>query len=232
MIYRLFPTMSNTYEALSQNDMPPTLYSLMESKVNYGNDNPVKIEDLPENFRSYLFDFDYPLDNIYKENFENMFLTHYMFRRIGFETYLSFKLHLKVKLNNIMPKYNKMLEGFSQLNFNGFVETHERVTKDVTNGTTETDLISDTTTDNRQSNTPQNQLSEVQSGEYVDNYSYNQNNNKSNNKTKANANTNTNENITIKRSDEIDEYKKFIDYVNNIYSDIFKECDSLFYGLV
>ena len=232
MIYRLFPTMNNMYEALSQNDMPPTLYSLMESKVNYGNDNPVKIENLPENFRSYLFDFDYPLDNIYKENFENMFLTHYMFRRIGFETYLSFKLHLKVKLNDIMPKYNKMLEGFSKLDFNGFVETHERVTKDVTNGTTETDLISDTITDNRQSNTPQNQLSEVQSGEYVDNYSYNQNNNKSNNKTKANANTNTNENITIKRSDEIDEYKKFIDYVNNIYSDIFKECDSLFYGLV
>lgn len=224
MIYRLFPTMTDTYEALSQNDMPPTLYSLMESKVNYGNDNPVKIEDLPENFRSYLFDFDYPLDNIYKENFENMFLTHYMFRRIGFETYLSFKLHLKVKLNDIMPKYNKMLEGFSLLNFNGFVETHERVTQDTSNGQT----ITNNTLDSRNSNTPQNQLSEVKSGEYVDNYMYNQNDTTTN----ANANTNTNENITIKRSDEIEEYKKFIDYVNNIYSDIFKECDSLFYGLV
>ena len=224
MIYRLFPTMSDTYEALSQNDMPPTLYSLMESKVNYGNDNPVKIEDLPENFRSYLFDFDYPLDNIYKENFENMFLTHYMFRRIGFETYLAFKLHLKVKLNDIMPKYNKMLEGFSTLNFNGYVETHERVTHDTSNGQT----VTNNTLDSRNSNTPQNQLSEVKSGEYVDNYMYNQNDTTTN----ANANTNTNENITIKRSDEIDEYKKFIDYVNNIYSDIFKECDSLFYGLV
>lgn len=224
MIYRLFPTMSDTYEALTQNDMPPTLYSLMESKVNYDNPNPVKIEDLPQNFRSYLFDFDYPLDNIYKENFENMFLTHYMFRRIGFETYLSFKLHLKVKLNDIMPKYNKMLEGFSTLNFNGYVETHERVTQDTSNGQT----VTNNTLDSRNSNTPQNQLSEVKSGEYVDNYMYNQNDTTTN----ANANTNTNENITIKRSDEIDEYKKFIDYVNNIYSDIFKECDSLFYGLV
>lgn len=224
MIYRLFPTMSDTYDALTQCDMPPTLYSLMESKVNYNNPTPVKIEDLPENFRSYLFDFDYPLDNIYKENFENMFLTHYMFRRIGFETYLSFKLHLKVKLNDIMPKYNKMLEGFSILNFNGYVETHQRVTQDTSNGQT----ITNNTLDSRNSNTPQNQLSEVKSGEYVDNYMYNQNDTTTN----ANANTNTNENITIKRSDEIDEYKKFIDYVNNIYSDIFKECDSLFYGLV
>lgn len=224
MIYRLFPTMSDTYDALTQNDMPPTLYSLMESKINFNNPNPIKIEDLPENFRSYLFDFDYPLDNNYKENFENMFLTHYMFRRIGFETYLAFKLHLKVKLNDIMPKYNKMLEGFSQLNFNGYVETHQRVTQDTSNGQT----ITNNTLDSRNSNTPQNQLSEVQSGEYVDNYMYNQNDTTTN----ANANTNTNENITIKRSDEIDEYKKFIDYVNNIYSDIFKECDSLFYGLV
>lgn len=232
MIYRLFPTMDKTYDALTQNDMPPTLYSLMESKINYNNPTPVKIEDLSENFRSYLFDFSYPLDDIYKENFENMFLTHYMFRRIGFETYLSFKLHLKVKLNDIMPKYNKMLEGFSHLNFDGFVETHERTTTDVSQGTTETNLTSDTTTDNRTSNTPQNALDEVRSGEYVDRYEYNQNNNKSNNSTVANANTNTNENITIKKSDEIDEYKKFIDYVNNIYSDIFKECDSLFFGLV
>lgn len=224
MIYRLFPTMSDTYDALTQCDMPPTLYSLMESKVNYNNPTPVKIEDLPQNFRSYLFDFDYPLDNNYKENFENMFLTHYMFRRIGFETYLAFKLHLKVKLNDIMPKYNKMLEGFSILNFNGYVETHQRVTQDTSNGQT----VTNNTLDSRNSNTPQNQLSEVRSGEYVDNYMYNQNDTTTN----ANANTNTNENITIKRSDEIDEYKKFIDYVNNIYSDIFKECDSLFYGLV
>ena len=224
MIYRLFPTMGKMSDALTQCDLPPTLYSLMESKVNFGNDNPVKIEALPENFRNYLFDFSYPLDDIYKENFENMFLTHYMFRRIGFETYLSFKLHLKVKLNEIMPKYNKMLEGFSKLNFNGFVEPHDRVTSDISNGQT----ITNNTLDSRNSNTPQGQLSDVRSGEYVDNYMYNQNDTTTN----ANANTNTNENITIKRSDEIDEYKKFIDYVNNIYSDIFKECDSLFYGLV
>lgn len=224
MIYRIFPTMGKMSDALTQCDLPPTLYSLMESKVNFGNDNPVKIEALPENFRNYLFDFSYPLDDIYKENFENMFLTHYMFRRIGFETYLSFKLHLKVKLNEIMPKYNKMLEGFSKLNFNGFVETHDRVTSDISNGQT----ITNNTLDSRNSNTPQGQLSDVRSGEYVDNYMYNQNDTTTN----ANANTNTNENITIKRSDEIDEYKKFIDYVNNIYSDIFKECDSLFYGLV
>ena len=29
-----------------------------------------------------------------------------------------------------------------------------------------------------------------------------------------------------------EEYKKYLDLINNIYSMIFKECDSLFYGII
>ena len=40
------------------------------------------------------------------------------------------------------------------------------------------------------------------------------------------------ENIEINRGDSIEEYKKFLEIKDNIYSLIFKECDCLFYGLI
>ena len=51
----------------------------------------------------------YPSDKV-KSDFELNFLSHYMFRRINYDTYLSFKIHLKNKLNEIMPAYNKMFD--------------------------------------------------------------------------------------------------------------------------
>ena len=132
-MFNIKPTYNNLYDILTQNDMPPTLYSLMESKVNYGVENKTSISDLPKAFKSFLFDFDYSLDYQFKSDFEETFLTHYMFRRINYDTYLSFKLHLEVKLKSIMPKYNKMLLGFSKLDFDGYKET---ITKQISDNRT------------------------------------------------------------------------------------------------
>lgn len=92
-------------------DKPPTLYSLLESIVNYGKDDKQKIKDLAKYGRSTIFDFDYPLSNyINKEKFETMILNHFLMRRIGFETFTAFQIQLNVKLNEIMPVYNKMFD--------------------------------------------------------------------------------------------------------------------------
>lgn len=263
-IYRLKPTYNNEmYMALSQNDMPPTLYSLMNSEVNFGAEEKTSISDLPSAFRSYLFDFNYPLDNQFKNDFEETFLTHYMFRRINYDTYLSFKLHLKVKLTSIMPKYNKMLLGFSSLDFDGLRDTTTRRLTDVrtinesnsaessgTSSGTSSSTSSGTssnTTDNRYSDTPQGQLASVQNGTYMSDYTYNQANgttSDTNSSSVSNSsssdsseekektdNLTTNETITHIKLDTLDEYKKFLEYANNIYDMIFKECDSLFFGL-
>ena len=72
-IYRLQPICNNILNILSINDEPPKLVDLMESKVNYDNSNPVDVDKLPEYFRSYMFDFDYPIDSKYKEDFEITF---------------------------------------------------------------------------------------------------------------------------------------------------------------
>lgn len=234
------------------NDEPPSLYALMNSKVNYNNPNPVSIENLPSAFKSYLFDFDYPLDDNLKPKFEETFLTHYMFRRIGYDTYLSFKLHLKVKMQEIMPKYNKMFEGFGSLDFLGTKETHiknanntkERL--ETTRGTTSSSASADTdgtvTTDNRYSELPQSEIIDPTTSSYMTDYTLNtattdttttSSGTATTNETK-NDNTTDNkyESLVIDKVDTIDEYEKFIKFANNIYELIFKECDCLFFGLM
>lgn len=232
-------------EALSQCDLPPTLYSIMESLINYDNPNPVKIKDLSENARTYLFDFDYPISELFdKQKFEDLFLKHYMFRRINYDTVTSFKLHLEVKLNDIMPKYNLMLDGFKNINFKGDIETHTREVEDSrTTNTTGTSNVNNTTSDNtdtvnKYSDTPQDLINDIVNESYVSEFT--QNTSISNGLSSSNGNTtnNTNDNgnlkevITIDRADTIDEYKKYLEVMNNIYSMIFKECDSLFYGMI
>ena len=112
----LFPYIDNGYPLiypfLPRNcEKPPTIYSILESIVNYGTDDKTKIKDLAKVGRTKIFDFDYPLsDKISKEEFECMILNHYLTRRIGFDTPTLFKIQLNVKLNEIMPMYNKMFD--------------------------------------------------------------------------------------------------------------------------
>ena len=53
---------------LGNNQEPPTLYSLMQSMVNYNNDNPVKNENLSNAAKSIIFDFDYFYSLFHSEN--------------------------------------------------------------------------------------------------------------------------------------------------------------------
>ena len=58
---------------------PPTLYSILNSYVNYDNEVQVKIKDLADAGRELIFDFDYPLSsNIVKKDFECMILKHFL----------------------------------------------------------------------------------------------------------------------------------------------------------
>lgn len=231
-----------TYQALTQNDMPPTLYSLMNSYVNFNKeeDEKVKIIDLPSAFKDYLFDFDYPLDDDFKSDFEENFLTHYMFRRIGYETYMSFKIHLKSKLNEIMGKYNNMLDEFNKLDFLGVNEVHTRtLANDRTSSSTSSSTSSgssSTTSDNRYSDTPENQLTDVQNGTYLTDYTYNQqtgsSNATANGSSSVTDNTDLEETINIHRGDSTDEYLKYQNKIMNIYTLMYKELDSLFYGII
>ena len=231
----------------NDNDLPPTLYSLMESIVNYP-DGTVKIENLSEIARNTIFDFKYPLaNNINKSEFENIILNHFIMAHIGFETFTAFKIQLSNKLNTVMPKYNKMFEAFADWElFNKGEKIKRDITEDYTNNKTtdtqsetKTNIKSNDTTDRRYSKTPENQIEDIKAGRYVSEYEYNQGennsdstgNDKSNTTEKGTNNGKTTENIEHSVSMPIEVYTKF-ENVAHIYNVIFKDLECLFYQLV
>lgn len=237
---------------------PPTLFYLLESIVNSNVDlnepaPDVKIKDLAKIGRNTIFNFDYPLStHITKEKFETMILNHYLMRRINFDTLTAFRIQLDVKLNEIMPIYNKMFDSLENWNIFEDGETTKRESIDVrnidVNSNTNNEVNSNTTNsientqDLRNSKLPQNQIQNVKDGKYLSEYNYNTNNTNSNDTSKqtgksnntTNTNDENNENETIKRSpaDKISIYKSMQDDIKSIYTLIFDELDELFYGVI
>lgn len=237
---------------------PPTIYTILESIVNPDVDlnepaPEVKIKDLAKAGRSTIFNFDYPLtSNITKEKFETMILNHFLQRRIGFETVTAFRIQLDVKLNEIMPLYNKMFDALENWEiFNdGEVTTRtgtDNRTSQSTNNTSN-QLTNHSTTstndisDRRNSELPQNQLEDLRNGSYVTNYNYDTNtNNGEDNSTSQGTSQATNqgtdnnvynETITRTPADKIAILKEMQENIKSIYSLIYKELDCLFYSLV
>lgn len=222
-------------------NIPPTLYSLMESIVNYDRDEKVKIKDLPSYAREEIFDFTYPLSiHVNKEEFEVLILKHYIMRRIGFNTLTAFKIALDSKLNEIMPIYNKlfdMLDGWDLLS-SGEVTSRNVTDGRITNTTNSTMGTNSNTTisDRRFSELPQNSLSDLEDGTYVTDYNLDSSTStdtiSSNNLGSISDSGTLTEAITRTPADKIRVYKEFIENRESIYTMIFKELDSLFYGLV
>lgn len=214
-------------------DRPPKLYNLLESIVNYGKEDKTKIKNLAQESRSFIFDFDYPLsEKVDKEKFETMILNHFLLRRIGFETFTSFQIQLNVKLNEIMPLYNKM---FDSLNGWNIFEDGEKITRNVKsenelNNSSET--TGKNTEDLRYSDTPQSQIENLHNGSYVTDANYNQRTNENKDKSNSKGNSKSDETITRSPADKIAIYKEFQNNLKSIYNMIFKDLDCLFYQLV
>lgn len=238
MLYPMLPT---------DNDKPPTLYALLNSIVNYDRpeDEQVKIKNLTTLGRSKIFDFTYPLSSkVNKEEFEINILNHFLMRRIGYQTFTSWQIALNSKLNEIMPKYNKILDALAEWDILNDGEIMNR-TSDTDNSDSTTSNNSVTTgssgenvSDQRYSDAPQNQLQDVQNGEYVSNYSYNTDTSSSTvestgeNTTESNGTQKIKEKITRTPSDKISIYKQYLQEINSVYTMIYKDLDSLFYQLV
>ena len=94
----------------------------------------IEVRQLVNDYQIPLFDFEYPFYNAYptdKEEFENLFIQHYYFHEIGFETVDRFKQRLQARLNLIMPYYQQL-----------YLTQWEQVGKDMMNSK---DLVETTT---------------------------------------------------------------------------------------
>lgn len=234
---------------------PPTLYSVLNSIVNgiKEEEDYTKIRDLAKEGRNVIFNFDYPLSSyINKEDFETMILNHFLQRRIGFETVTAFRIQLDVKLNEIMPLYNKMFNALENWDIFNDGEISTRIGSDdrtsESKNNTSNSLSNHSTTktndisDRRNSVLPQNRLEDLRNGSYVTNYSYDTNNNNGEDNSTSqgtseaiNNSTDNNkyqETITRTPSDKIAILKEMQENIKSIYTMIFKDLDCLFYQLV
>ena len=254
MIKMIVPYIDNNYFLMYPRipticEKPPTIYSILDGVVNYGKPEKQKVKNLAKYGRTAIFDFDYPLtSNISKEDFECMILNRFLMRRIGFDTVTLFKIQLDVKLNEIMPMYNKMFDSLQNWNiFNDGEKTirdgyDNRITVNESNtNSTATNTTNDSnTSDRRNSDTPQNKLEDVRDGSYVTEYNYDTNNAESNSNSSGTSQNNSNthddntyhETITKDVSNKLEVLKQMQQDIKSIYTLIFNDLDCLFYQLV
>lgn len=97
----------------------------------------LEIRDIVESLNVDLFDFDYEYysDNYaMQKRFENMFITHYYFHEIGFETVERFKLNLQSRLNLNAPKYKQLWDSHlatKNIDFTVNKEYFETITREL-----------------------------------------------------------------------------------------------------
>lgn len=222
-------------------DKPMTLYSIMNSIVNYGKEEQTKIKDLAKDSRETIFDFKYPLSSkIDKAEFETNILKHFIQRRIGCETFTAWQIELDSKLNEIMPKYNIMFDSLSNWDLFKDGLKIEKIghVEDKGNSNSKTSANIDTSSETkmRHSDLPQSRLQDIDDEEYVNIYEKNNgtNNSKSNSENTTNDNKLNDYNETIKHSQEnlVELYINFQNNIASIYSMIYKDLECLFYGLL
>lgn len=148
--------------------------------------NYADVENIIETARTEIFNFDYPLfDESYKSVLETKIIKHYYTREIGLETYGLWKLKLDTKMNEIMPYYNELYRSaafeYDPLNDinvtttindtktdTGTIVTDDNtVTKNIAKLDRETVSEQDGKTVNKNSNTPQGEITDLENGRYM-----------------------------------------------------------------
>lgn len=189
-----------------------------------------------------IFDFDYPFYNEERrKQFEQHFIEYFYFDEIGQETVARFKHRLKIKLNLIMPYWNKIFlaDELEQRILDNYdvTETYE---KEVIDNTTQTSngtvtSINEKTSKNLESETPVTKT-DLDNIDYFSNITKDIANGKNDTKSNNTNNVqNTNkENWTRKMQGNIgvqtdaDAIIKYWKSLRQIENEIFEQCSSLF----
>lgn len=225
-------------------EKPPTIYAILNSIVNFDKNPKEKIKNLAKYGREKIFDFSYPLsEKIDKEEFECMILNHYLMRRINFDTVTAFRIQLNVRLNEIMPMYNKLFDLLYDNDLFGEITKRDGTDNRTTNNSSNTqNTVSNTSSnetiaDLRHSDTPQDKINNLKDGKYVTDADYNKTNSNDSSRSDGNSfneSNGTDDNVyheTISKINLFEIYNKFNEEINHIYSLIFKDLDELFYSI-
>ena len=199
-----------------------------------------------------IFDFDYPFYNEERrKQFEQHFIEHFYFDEIGQETVARFKQRLKIKLNLIMPYWNKIFlaDELEQRILDNYDVT-ETFTREVENSTSTTSNNTNNNTEtftreveNSASTTSNNTNKNLASDTPVTRTDLNSNNDyyssiiKDIGEGTSQAEGESIENWTRRMTGNIgvqtdaDAIIKYWQSLRQIELEIFKQCDDLFMGV-
>ena len=177
-----------------------------------------------------IFDFDYPFYNEERRNqFEEHFIEHFYFDEIGQETVARFKQRLKIRLNLIMPYWNKIFlaDELEQRILDNYDVT-ETYTREVENSASAT---SNNTSKNLASDTPVTRTDLNSNNDYYSSII------KDIGEGSSQAEGESIENWTRRMTGNIgvqtdaDAIIKYWQSLRQIEIEIFKQCDDLFMGV-
>lgn len=178
-----------------------------------------------------VFDFEYPIfDESYRRVLQKKILKHYYTREICAETVGLWKLWLNTRLNEIMPYYNKLYET-EQLKFNPLHDVDITRTHSGTGSNTgNSKSISDGTTWDKFSATPQGDVVGLENDEYLTSATKNTNNNKIESNTRIHTTDEYVERVTGKQGgiSYTSMIKGYRDILINIDTKIIGELSDLF----
>lgn len=176
-----------------------------------------------------LFDFVYPF---YKEEkrvtFEQHFIDYFFFDEIGHETIARFKHRLKIKLNLIMPYWNKILEAneLEQRILDNYdvKEVYERITSSSSKNENENEVM------NTYTSTPTTRVN-LGTVDFFDNINKDVGNNKSQLTNEGNEKWSRTMQGNIGVQTDADAIVKYWESLRKIEQEIFEECSDLFMGV-
>lgn len=189
-----------------------------------------------------IFDFNYPIfKEEFRETFEKLFIDHFFLEEIAHETIWQFKHRLSVKLNLVMPYYNKIYESqeLEQRILDNYDVTEE--INRIVNGDVVRQLSGSTsnksTNKNLYKDAPKTKIN-IDKFDVVTNLSKDDHEGSSTNKTSENSNSTNVENYTrtmkgnIGVQTDADAIIKYWASIRNVTLEIFeKELTELFMGV-
>lgn len=146
--------------------MAMTIEKILKSGMNNQDRHNWNYQEVIANNKSKVFIYDYPIDDIFKDDFEKHFCAHFYLRDLAFQNVGEFCYYLSERLNNIFPYYNeffKRIGNYDELFTNlGYDETITRTHDETKNkshdekGTYKSDTTSQTTGKDTQNITDDN----------------------------------------------------------------------------
>lgn len=188
----------------------------------------VTIQEMIEN-NVNIFDFDYPIfREEYRETFEQHFIDYFLDEEIAHETVAMFKHRLKVKLNTIMPYYNKifMTQELEQRILDNYDVT------EIYNRNVVTDSVNNVTSINKNlyKDAPKTKI-DIDKFDTVTNLTKNEGNTSSDGFTSNTENWERRMTGNIGVQTDADAIIKYWKSIRNVEQEIFEELECLFMGV-